>query len=136
MNRLVTLGFVPRGYDLALLVLRVWFGVSLFLRHGLPKIAGFSHLASHFSDPLHIGSRNSLALAALAEGICSLLLILGLGTRWAALIIAIDVGVAFSMIHKFHLLGQNSGEFAWLYLGSALALLIAGGGRFSLDGKE
>jgi putative oxidoreductase len=135
MNTFVRLGFMPRGYDLALLVLRVWVGFSLFLGHGMGKIMHFSTMASHFSDPLHIGSRQSLALAALAEGICSLLLILGLGTRWVALIIAIDVGVAFSMIHKFHLLGEHNGELAWLYLGAMLALVIAGGGRFSLDGK-
>lgn len=135
MNSFVRLGFIPRGYDLALLVLRVWVGFSLFLAHGMGKILHFSQLAPHFSDPLHIGPRLSLGLAAFAEGICPLLLILGLGTRWVALIIAIDVGVAFSMIHKFRLLGEHNGELAALYLVAALTLLIAGGGRFSLDGK-
>jgi putative oxidoreductase len=135
MNRFVTLGFVPRGYDLALLVLRVWAGISLFLGHGMAKIVGFSPMSAHFADPFHIGSAASLALAAFAEGICSLLLILGLGTRWAAFVIAIDLSVAFATVHKFHLLGQHNGELAWVYLGVALALFLAGGGRFSLDGK-
>jgi putative oxidoreductase len=135
MNSFVRLGFVPRGYDLGLLVLRLWTGIGLFLMHGLPKVTGFSGMAAHFPDPLHIGSRWSLAFAVLSDAICSLLIVLGLATRWAALIVAINTGVAFVMVHKLHLFGEHNGELAFLFFGAALTLFIAGGGRFSVDGK-
>jgi putative oxidoreductase len=134
MNNFVRLGFLPRGYDLALLVLRLWTGAGLFLRHGLNKAAGFSRMAGRFPDPIHIGSRRTLAFAVLSDAVCSLLLILGLGTRWAALVIAINTSAAFVLVHKFQLMGDGSGEFAWVYFGAALTLFIAGGGRFSVDG--
>jgi len=130
------LGFIPRGYDLALLVLRLWMGSALFLRHGLNKVSGFSRMAAHFPDPFHIGARRSLALAVFSDAVCSLLLVLGLGTRWAALIVAINTGVAFVMVHKFQLMGDGSGELAWVYFGAALTLFLAGGGRFSVDGRD
>jgi len=135
MNSFVRLGFIPPGYDLGLLLLRVCFGFSLFWGHGLSKITNFSQLASRFSDPLHIGSRWSLTLAVFAEVLCALLLMIGLGTRWVALIIAIELGVAFASAHHFRLTGEHDGEKAFLYVVAMLVLFIAGGGRYSADGK-
>jgi putative oxidoreductase len=135
MNSFVRLGFIPPGYDLGLLVLRVLFGFSLFWCHGLSKITNFSGMSEHFADPLHIGIRISLILAIFAESVCALLVILGLATRWAALVIAIDVGVAFSLVHKFRLTGQGNGEIAYLYLIVMVVLFLCGAGRYSVDGK-
>jgi len=135
MNSFVRLGFIPPGYDLGLLVLRVCLGFSLFWCHGLSKITGFSHMAEHFADPLHIGMKATLLLAIFAESLCALLVIVGLGTRWAALIIAIDVGSAFAFVHKFHLTGQGSGELAYAYLVVMLVLFITGAGKYSVDRK-
>jgi putative oxidoreductase len=135
MNSFVRLGFIPPGYDLGLLVLRVCFGFSLFWCHGLSKITGFSRMAEHFADPLHIGMRTTLMLAIFAESLCALLVIIGLGTRWAALIIAIDVGTAFALVHKFRLTGQGNGELAYLYLTVMLVLFISGAGKYSVDRK-
>jgi putative oxidoreductase len=135
MNSFVRLGFIPPGYDLGLLVLRVCLGFSLFWCHGLSKITGFSHMAEHFADPLHIGMKATLMLAIFAESLCALLVIIGLGTRWAALIIAIDVGSAFAFVHKFRLTGQGSGELAYAYLVVMLVLFICGAGKYSVDRK-
>jgi len=135
MNSFVRLGFIPPGYDLGLLVLRICFGFSLFWCHGLSKITGYSRMAEHFANPLHIGMRTTLLLAIFAESVCALLVILGLATRWAALIIAIDVGSAFVFVHKFRLTGQGNGELAFLYLGVMLVLFISGAGRYSVDRK-
>jgi putative oxidoreductase len=135
MNSFVRLGFIPPGYDLGLLVLRICFGFTLFWCHGLSKITGYSRMVEHFADPLHIGIRTTLLLAIFAESVCALLVILGLGTRWAALIIAIDVGSAFVFVHKFRLTGQGSGELAFLYLAVMLVLFISGAGKYSVDRK-
>ena len=134
MNKFVRLGFVPRHFDLGLLVLRLMFGFCLCVLHGWPKVMHFSDMASHFPDPLHIGSKFTLMFAILSDLICSVLVAIGLATRWAALIIAINTGAAFVVAHKFSLLGPHSGELALLFFGWAVAILIAGPGRYSVDG--
>jgi len=92
-------------------------------------------MSTHFANPLHIGVQTSLMLAIFAESVCALLVVLGLATRWAALVIVIDVGVAFSLVHKFRLTGQGSGELAYLYLTMMIVLFICGAGRYSVDGR-
>src|SRR5437588_10973840 len=81
--------------SIALLLLRVWLGLTLLLHHGLAKVQDFNNMASHFADPLHIGSKASLALAVFAEVVAASLLVLGLVTRFAALVVMINLGVAF-----------------------------------------
>jgi putative oxidoreductase len=133
MNSFIRLSFLPYAQNLALFALRILVGASLFLRHGLEKVKGFSQMAQHFPDPLHIGAQSSLVFALLSDAVCSLLLIIGLGTRWAALIIAVNTGVAFTLVHKMRLSGDHNGEVAWLYLAASLALFFAGAGKFSVD---
>jgi len=133
MNSFIRLSFLPHAQNLALLTLRVLVGASLFLSHGLEKIKGFSQMVQHFPNPLHIGAHSSLAFALISDAVCSLLLIIGLGTRWAALFIAINTGVAFTLVHKMRLSGEHNGELAWLYLAASLTLFFAGAGEFSVD---
>lgn len=133
MNRFLQLGFLPRSYDAGLLVLRLWFGLMLFFNHGLLKLTHFSQMSRHMPDPLHIGSEATLILALLAEVVCALLVVIGLATRLAALYIAIELGIAFMLVHHLKLSGPGSGELAYLYIGAFLVLLIAGPGRHSVD---
>ena len=129
------LNFVPRSADVALLLVRVWFGASLLLLHGWGKLVGFSSMASQFPDPIGIGKTPSLALAVFAEAVCAALIVLGLFTRAAALVVSINLAVAFWFVHGLKLTGSGNGELAFLYIGAALALFIAGGGKFSVDAK-
>jgi uncharacterized membrane protein YphA (DoxX/SURF4 family) len=61
----------------------------------------------------------------------------GLGTRWAALLIFVNIFTAWSLVHHFQFFGRGaaSGEAMVLYLGGFLATAIMGPGRFSLDYK-
>ncbi len=119
--------------SLGLLALRLWLGLAMFFNHGLDKLANFTDHAAKFPDPLGIGHAPSLALVAFAETAGAALLALGLLTRFAALTLVIDLGVAFVMVHKTALSGQGSGELAFVYLAGYVALLIAGGGKISVD---
>ena len=116
--------------SLGLLTLRLWLGLAMFFNHGLDKLAHFSDMASKFPDPLGIGQTPSLALVVFAETAGALLLALGLLTRFAALTLVIDLGVAFLLVHKAV---SGMGELAFIYSAGYVALLIAGGGRFSVD---
>jgi putative oxidoreductase len=121
--------------SLALLMFRLWLGLTLMLNHGLAKLEGYKEMASSFADPLGIGHAPSLALAIFAEVFASGLIVLGLATRFASLVLIINMAVAFFMVHKRALSGQHSGELAFIYLAGYVVLLLAGPGKISLDSK-
>lgn len=133
--KLLRLDFLPRSTDVGLLVLRIWIGGSMLMLHGFEKVKNFEAMSKKFMDFLGIGATASLSLAIFAEFLCSGLLILGLFTRFAALSLAITMGVAFFMAHGGVLKGPGSGEMAFIYLSTYVVLLLAGPGKFSLDAK-
>ncbi len=135
-TRLLDLSFVPRNVDLALLVLRLWLSLSLVSLHGWGKLATYSERAQRFADPFGIGSPASLALSIFAEVVCSGLIAVGLFTRFAAIVIAINLTVAFLYAHGAALTGPRNGELAFMYLGISVVLFLAGAGRFSVDGQR
>jgi putative oxidoreductase len=115
--------------NLGLLVMRLWLGSAMFFNHGLEKLVHFKEIAPGFPDPLGIGHPVSLALVMFAEVVGSLLLIMGLLTRFAALTLVIDLFVAFLMVHQADL----NRELAFIYLSGFVVLLITGGGMISMD---
>ena len=119
--------------SLMLLVLRLWFGLTMLFNHGLGKLMHFNEVMQTFPDPLGLGQEASLVLVVMAEVLGSLFLVFGLMTRLAALVLVINLFVAFLMVHKTVLTGQGSGELAFIYLAGYIGLLIAGGGLFSMD---
>lgn len=129
------LNFLPRSTDLALLVLRVWFGLSLLVLHGWMKLANFGTLLEKFSDPVGVGRPVSLVLAVGGEVVCPALLALGLFTRVAALGAGTIMATAFWLVHGHKLSGPGNGELAFLFLGACVTLFIAGAGRYSIDAK-
>jgi putative oxidoreductase len=131
-KRILTLRLIPENTDAALLVLRLGLGLSLFLRHGLEKLTGYSHMVTHFPDPIGIGPHLSLAYALFTDGICSLLVIVGLGTRWASALIIINLLVVFAFVHEMNFRDSHV-EAVLLYIVGYLAILICGPGRLSLD---
>jgi putative oxidoreductase len=120
------------GTSFGLLVLRVA-GLSLFLKHGWEKLSGYSTMVQHFPDPIHIGAHASLAYAMFSDGICSVLIILGLATRLAAAVILINVLTAFVFVHHAAYFSNSHLELLALYIIIFATLLFTGAGRFSID---
>ena len=131
--RILRLEFLPQSGEFAILVVRLWLGLTMLLNHGLDKLLTFREKADMFLDPLGVGSTVSLMLAVLGEAVGSTLLVLGLFTRSAALSLVVTMGVACFLVHGGSLSGERSGELAFIYLAGFLAILIAGPGRFSMD---
>jgi putative oxidoreductase len=121
--------------DAGLLILRVFAGLSLFLKHGLEKLTGFSMMVQHFPNPIHIGAHASLAFALLSDGICSLLVVLGLATRPATVVILINLLTVFFLVHHAAFFSKPHVELVWLYIAAFATILFAGPGRFSLDAR-
>jgi len=118
---------------MALLVARLWFGLTMLFNHGLVKLTHFHEMVGNFPDPLRVGPEASLILVVIAEVLAALLLTVGFMTRIASAVLVIDMFVAFLMVHDASMTGQHSGELAFLYLAGYVILCIAGGGLFSLD---
>src|SRR5690348_4356654 len=116
-----------------LLILRLWLGLTLLLNHGIGKLKAFDSMAPNWVDPFKIGHTASFTLVVFAEVVAASLLAAGLVTRFAALVLAINMGVAFIVAHKGSLSGGHSGELPFIYLASFVALFFAGPGRFSVD---
>ena len=134
MNTLVRRNFGPFYTDLGLLVLRIAVGVCLIVEHGLFKIPLLFQDAPQFPDPLGLGTRLTVMFAFLSDGICASLMVLGLATRFAALIMIVNLTVAWGMVYGFQIEPAN-GELLALFLGGTIALGLMGPGRYSLDAK-
>ena len=126
----------PTSVSAGLLILRIFAGLSLFLKHGLEKLTGYSTMVQHFPNPLHIGAHATLAFALLSDGICSVLVVLGLFTRPAAAIVVINLLAAFFFVHHAAFFSNNHVEMVWIYIAVFLAILLAGPGRFSIDARR
>ena len=134
MKKILNLSFIPANVDLALLILRLWAGISLFGKHGIEKFTNFSQMQQHFPNPLHVGVTVSLIFALISDGICSLLVMLGIATRLAALFIVINLLVVFITMHHFSF-GQDHAELVYVYLGCYLTIMFAGAGKYSVDSR-
>ena len=115
----------------ALLILRVVPSAAM-LTHGLPKLEKLLAGSTTFADPLGIGSTPSLLLAVIGEVLAPVLLILGLKTRLSAIPAAITMAIAAFVVHGKDAFSKQ--ELALLYLVCFVALLLAGGGQYSIDG--
>ncbi len=132
MRKLLSTGYSDNAFNFALLVQRVATGLLLLIGHGLPKISNFRSLSTGFYDPFRIGHRNSLLLAILAELFCSMFLVLGLFTRFAAFIIVVNLSVAVFLYR--HDQPLKNFELGAVFLTSVFTIMIVGPGRVSVDG--
>lgn len=138
IGRIVNAKVLPKSsVDAQLLLLRIGIGLTLFLKHGWEKVSQLSLVNPHFADPLHIGMTPSWIVATFSDGICSLLIVFGLATRWTSALCFLNIFVAWSLVHHFAFFGKgpgpDHGELIVQYLVAFAVLLIGGPGRYSVD---
>ncbi|MFZ3090574.1 MAG: DoxX family protein [Nitrospirota bacterium] len=131
--------------DITSLILRVLIGI-VFFPHGAQKVLGwfggygFSGTMGFFTEKLGIPAIFAF-LAITAEFLGSLALVFGFLTRIAAFGIACVMIVAVFMLHLqygffMNWFGNQQGEgieYHILAIAIAVALMIKGGGRWSID---
>ncbi|MDD5349445.1 MAG: DoxX family protein [Chthoniobacteraceae bacterium] len=127
------------------LILRLTLG-AVFLPHGAQKVLGlfggygFSATMASFTGQMHIPAVFAF-LAIMAEFAGAIALILGFFTRVAAFGIASTMAVAIVMVHYangffMNWAGTQKGEgfeYHLLAIGIAVALIVRGGGLWSVD---
>lgn len=131
--------------DYSSTVLRIALGLVMF-PHGAQKLLGwfggygFTGTMHFFTETMGIPYAFAL-MAVLAESIGSVGLIVGFFTRFCAFGVGTTMAVAALMVHIkngffMNWFGTQAGEgfeYHILAVGMALALLFAGGGRWSID---
>jgi putative oxidoreductase len=128
----VSVRFLSSFQPLGLLILRVALGV-IFLTHGYPKLTRpATEMQGMFVQ--HGLPAQLVYVAGVLETFGGVLLILGLFARPAALLLAIEMGVAIAKVHAGHgIMALHEYEFP-LALGTAcLALASVGAGVVSAD---
>jgi putative oxidoreductase len=125
--------------DLGKLVLRSVLAI-LILMHGIAKIIGgvgfITGLLAKIGLPPSLGY-----LVFVGEVLAPLLVLFGLWTRPAALIIAINMIVAILLVHTGDLFSMTKTggwalELQGLFLSGALAIALLGAGRYSVGGNH
>jgi len=129
--------FGSTSNDLGKLILRTVLAV-LLLFHGISKVVGgvgfISGLVAKAGLPPAIGY-----LVYVGEVVAPLLMLFGIWTRLAALIVAGNMLVAVGLVHMNELftMAKTGGwalELQAFYLFTALAVLLLGAGRYSIGG--
>lgn len=124
--------------EYALLWLRVAVGGITFALHGAGRLSKLyqyfvlGHTWTFVALVHRIGFPVPIVFAvasSLAESVCSLMILAGFYTRWAALALIINMGVATG----FELSKSGTAELPAMYLIGNIALAIAGSGCYSLD---
>ncbi len=134
MKRLFSTRPSDTVFSFGILILRLGFGLLMMINHGYSKLSNFGQMSAKFSDPFHIGSSATLGLVVFAEFFCAGLIVIGLVTRLAAMVIIVNFLYAFFEIHKGNYGSPPSGgEMALLYLLPFATLLFTGPGKYSVD---
>lgn len=121
--------------DWGIAVLRMVVG-GVLMAHGMQKLVlyGIGGTAGFFA---HVGIPVPMVAAVLsigAESLGGLALVLGLGTRWAAAVLTINMAVAVLAVHLKNGFFLPTGfEYAFTLLAANVALVLTGPGAFALD---
>lgn len=125
-------GRLDRHSATVLAIFRIVIGV-LFAQHGAAKLFGWP------ATPGGTMATGSLYWwAGLIELVVGLLLVVGLFTRFAALIGSGEMAYAYFTEHQSHGLWpmQNGGELAVLYCFALLLIAFAGAGAFAVERRR
>ena len=117
--------------SIALLLIRIGSGIFMIYGHGWGKLMNFGDRFDRFADPVGLGSGLSLTLVVFAEVLCAGLITVGLFTRLAAAVLAIEMLILTFIVHIDD--PFRSMEVPLLYFSAYAALLVAGAGWYSVD---
>ena len=131
MKKLIRTNHNLENLDLVILIARVSIA-ALMLSHGLPKLATFlTEGPVQFPGILGMTPEISLGLAVFAEVICSLFILIGLGTRYATIPLIVTMLVAVLYVHGADPFVKQ--ELALHYLLVYGLLFLTGSGKYSVD---
>jgi putative oxidoreductase len=128
---------LPINLDAALLILRVVLGI-IMIYHGWPKVTNLGGVIEGFTGMGIPLPAVAAVFAAVAEVGGGLLMLIGVLTDIAGLAFAIDMLGAIIFVHAKNGFGVDKGGIEWplALMAMALAIALAGPGRFAAGGKS
>lgn len=115
-----------RYMDWAVLYLRLFIG-AVMLFHNIGKIQTYNEIIDSYPSWLYLSNAAVFVIVTLAEVLFSVLIILGLWVRMAALVLALGMVLMFAW-GRF-----GAGEVEFMWLGIYVFLVISGGGIYGYD---
>jgi len=127
---------LPLNPDAALLIVRVVLGI-IMLYHGWAKVTNLGGTIEGVSGMGIPIPALTATFATVAEVGGGLLLLLGVLTDIAGLLVAIDMLGAIIFVHAKNGFAVNEGGFEWplALLAMGLGIALAGPGKFSVGGR-
>ncbi|MBC7538652.1 MAG: DoxX family protein [Bacteriovorax sp.] len=138
-----------KSTDFGLLILRITIGLLLFISHGMDKLSQIgTDSAAHFLPIFGLSPHLSHFIAACAEGIGSIFIIIGLFTRFTSLLLIITMTLAAlvaiasntfyplwipSNLPEYKVVMSPFKEYSLLYGSVFFSLIFSGAGRYSID---
>jgi putative oxidoreductase len=106
-----------------------------FIPSGLGKVTDLHKLTAYFVELGIPAPAVTAAISATTELVCGVLLLLGLGTRFAAaaLTIVMTVAILTAKLHEVHSVGDFFYQPEPAYIVIFLWLIFGGAGKVSLD---
>lgn len=133
-------GFATKSADILILIARIMLA-WVFVGVAYGAITNFAGSLAYFTSLKLPSPELWTWVALLLELVISASLILGIGTRYAAILVFMFVAVATGIAHRYweypagpQQIGQYNNFLKNIsIMGGAVAILVTGGGRFSLD---
>ena len=128
-NKLQTWFKSHEGADWAILYLRLFIG-TIILLHNVGKMQAYNEIINYYPSWGIFGSAFIFVAIATIEVLCAISLMLGYKVRLSAAIMA--ASLLISLLFLFPGKGFGTSELLFVYLGIQVALVISGGGVYSL----
>lgn len=132
MKKILNLDSPAGVKDIMQLIVRIGIPLMLIANHGYPKLMKlFSGDNIQFMNVFGMGETTSFVLVTISEFFCASLVIIGLFTRGAAVVLTIQFLILVFHIHWADALAIK--ELPIIYLVTFTYFLFMGPGKYSLD---
>lgn len=117
--------------DVAIMFLRIFIG-GVMLLHIIGKLQDYDNDIIGFQSILGFDSATSFAFTVIIEGLFAAMIIMGVGTRLAALLMMVVSVVALGEAFIAGNITSPAAKLEFIYMGIYLTLTISGGGKYAL----
>ena len=121
-----------QGCEMAILFLRVFIG-GVMLLHMIGKLQDYDNYVLNFQSIVGLNHATSFALSILFEGLFAVMIIMGVGTRLAASLMAIVMIVSICEALMLGTVTDGESKLEFIYIGIYITLVISGGGRYAIS---
>ena len=121
-----------QGCEMAILFLRVFIG-GVMLLHMIGKLQDYDNYVLNFQSIVGLNHATSFALSILFEGLFAVMIIMGVGTRLAASLMAIVMIVSICEALMQGTVTDAESKLEFIYIGIYITLVISGGGQYAIS---